>query len=120
MAQVDFSNAHIEPLDYGTCFRSMYLALTNGTFGGNAGWNFGITGDNNSGTAHICSQPSGTITDLTEHGFKVIYDGTFSTSGDSFTLTYSWNSARYWLISNIHFEAGDTFHFQIDVNFSYQ
>ena len=125
--QVDFSHAIIEPVDEITQnltympYFSLAGAGTSANFGntGSNGVNFGIDGNTTTGTDQLCNQIlTGCITNITENGFKVIYDGSFKTGGTAFTITSGVNERRYWRISNIHFSAGDTFHFQIDVNLS--
>lgn len=82
--------------------------------------------NNGTDVTSVTSELTSSVVETTENGFKVVYDGKFSTSGTEFylgnfrqytTITYR---ERFWKISNISFSAGDSFHFQVDVNFNFE
>jgi len=112
MAEVDFSNARIEPL---TAFGSYtnivnpvslygYLSLTYGSY----------LYDVNDNT--IASMTATVLTN-TSNQLVVSFRGTFTTSGTEFYIIgASYPRACGWKISNISFSAGDTYTFQINAS----
>ena len=108
MAQVDFSNARIEPYDTWGGY-----PLKNPTFNANLGLNYG---GGNSNLFNINDQvisSSFTCTQLINQQKQLmyLYQGTFSASGTEF---YIKGDTVVWKVSNISFSNGDTFVFQIN------
>ena len=98
MAQVDFSNAVMEPYMWNPA-SSSYLALT---------------GDlRNSGGTLVTSSKSYNIIKNTVDELSIKVTGTFNTSGTEF---YFYQSYFFWKISNISFSSGDTFEFQVNAD----
>ena len=101
MAQVDFSNAQIEP----------YSKTPMGTY--NSGLN-ATTELYNSSTTVIGSVSITTLkNDTNEAIFQ--YTGTFSATGTEFLFGY-YGSYLCWKVSNVSFNSGDTFSFKIKAN----
>lgn len=100
MAQVDFSNAVIEP--YGTQNITAYSNLDLNTT---------VLRDANDNTISNAFTPSQLINQQKQ--LMYLYQGTFSASGTEFYMYYT-NGQGKWKISNISFSSGDTFVFQIN------
>ena len=108
MAQVNFSNAVLTP-------PSAFMFNT-GSFG---------IGANNNDAKKLWNSRGSSITSnftvtiiINEQSRKVAqYQGTFSVSGTEFYFGDGASDAtKKWKISNISFESGDTYNFQIPVN----
>ena len=99
MAQVDFSNARIEPDSSGwvtssnvALFNSILYGLTEGKPQINTGYTYNITYDS----------PSKRV---------ILYTGTFTASGTGFYMGIN----GYWKVTNISFSAGDTYSFEVEI-----
>lgn len=104
MADVDFSNAKIQP-----------LSVTD-SINPTAGAYFGAGSTNlyNSSWGVISTNASRQV--LTDQSKQVVllFQGTFTTSGTEFYLGVSYIDRNYgWRIYNISFSAGDTYMFKI-------
>lgn len=108
MAEVDFSNARIEPAS-----SYMSLSLRNPTVIANVALSYNNALYNASGTA-ITSSFNRTQLINQQKQLMYLYQGTFSTSGTEFYIVGSDDSLAAWKVSNISFQAGDTFIFQIN------
>lgn len=119
MAQIDFSNASIESINS----MNNNIFWNNGQYLGLNGCGYPRFSKSDNNWNPITSSLTGFVTNLTESGFKVIYDGVMDTSGNDIIILAHKNSSGWdrslWRIYNIEYEAGDTFHFQIDVDFSF-
>lgn len=102
MAQVDFTNAHIQPYGNNPIYEQGDAGLANVT-------NF----YNSSGTA-IATVSKSVITDDPK---KLVFNlsGTFSASGTEFYIGTSGSDFVY-RVFNIHFSNGDTFIFRFNAN----
>ena len=121
MAQIDFSNASIESINS----MSNNILWGNGRYLGLNGCGYPVYfSKSNNNWNSITSSLTGFVTNITESGFKVIYDGVVTTSGNDILILAHRNSSGWdrqlWRIYNIEYEAGDTFHFQIDVDFNFE
>lgn len=107
MAQVDFSNAVLSPLQIGS-----YVPLDNSYIGL---WlsNSIVICDSNK--TQIASASISKAIDVAKN-FLVIFSGTFTASGTELYLKYGTGSGdnMWWKITNISFNSGDTFIFQIN------
>lgn len=109
MAQVDFSNAVLEPY-------TDVKPLT-------AQYDLGIEINNisNANSGIIASNLTTTVLENTLSKRSVLFTGTFTDSGTECYLYYYFSIAVhniYWKISNISFSSGDTFSFVIDIEVS--
>lgn len=103
MAEVDFSNARIEPT----------TALKNPTYAANLGL------DNNpvnSSGSSITGGASYTRLINEPKQLTYLYQGTFTASGTEFYIRYATGEGTYtrWRIYNISFSSGDTYVFTIN------
>lgn len=103
MAQVDFSNAVIQPFN-----ANNYNPIRRGHVSFDLLGN-GVTDVN--GT-QIVSAFSSSNSDETKDGFLSTMTGTFNTSG---TEMYLFNNEIHWKISNITFNSGDVFLLKVQV-----
>lgn len=110
MAEVDFSHARIEPLTAMGSFPNIvnpvslygYLSLTYGSY----------LYDANENTVASMTH---TVLINTSNQLVVLFQGTFSTSGTEFYIIgTSYPRACGWKVSNISFNSGDTYVFQIN------
>ena len=104
MAQVDFSNAVLQPYSnsYYPMTRSGYLALgSNGALLNEYGY-------------AISSTVSKTFLTNTPSKVSILCVGNFTTSGTEFYM----GTDLIWKISNVSFSNGDTFSFVIDIETS--
>ena len=103
MAQVDFTNAVIEP--YGN---NPAKDANVGLMGINTMYFY-----NDSGSTSISSP---TVTTITQDQRTILakYSGTFSASGTAFRMVY--NGSTHWRVSNISFANGDSYEFSIKAN----
>lgn len=108
MAQVDFSNARIEPANISpsvnpTAYSNLTLAGYNDTL---------YDSRINAVSSNI------NVTQLTNQQKQLmyLYQGTFSASGTEFYIIHAPSYTNYagWKVSNISFSAGDTYVFQIN------
>ena len=107
MAQVDFSNAILEPspvsgatpLTHSDYLRIFYSAGIWNAVNGAA-----IVTNNN--YAKLIN---------TSNKVTIIYTGTFTASGTEFYIGFSSSSLKIWRVSNISFNSGDTYSFAIDI-----
>ena len=123
MSQINFDNASIAPIN-----SQSYITMAAGAASIDY-WYIGLYcgGLNTTGTNRLVIKDSngnpltssitGYVSNVTENGFKVFYDGTMNSTGNYFEFWF--NNTPLWRISNIQFEANDTFHFQIDVDFNF-
>lgn len=102
MAQVDFSNAIIEPIISGNVNSSSnyYLNLNNGTLA------------NGSGNSIVTSNSKNVLINEKKQ-FLILYQGTFTASGTEIYIRAS-DYSGWWRIRNISFSSGDTYLFQIN------
>jgi hypothetical protein len=114
MAEVDFSNARIEPWNGVPSLGSTLDSWTKV----NPTWKGYITlyssRDILAAGATIISQV--TVTKTTDQQKRVVfnYQGTFNASGTEFMYGYAENGEiAIWKISNISFQSGDTYNFNI-------
>lgn len=112
MAEVDFSNARIEPVAYPNPFNG-YTTI-NPTGKGNLSLDFtSDLWDANQNT--ITSSLSKTRLINEKKQLMFLYQGTFNTSGTEFYIIhYGDYTMGAWKISNISFNSGDTYVFQIN------
>ena len=108
MAQVDFSNAIIEPIDNTYPFQSEYLHLYRPSSA--------VLFSTVDGQYTVASSVTKTIRTNTLDKMSFVYTGTFTRSGTEFALYMS--SSSRWKISNIEFNSGDTASFEIVVEIS--
>ena len=122
MGYIDFSNAHIE------CINSAAFVATNlNLFGGqyfqfdNLTNNQSIAGHNSPPLDNRANSITVHTTNITNDGFSVVYDGRMSASGNGFLIGTQTNAGFFvgWKITNVEFEAGDIYSFQINVNLNY-
>lgn len=116
MAQVDFSNAHIECIS-----TDAFVYTTVGNFGllqeiyqykpEDPGW-LPSTVTQRFATAVGLNN----IINVSATRYTIVRTGTCTKAGNAMGIYY--NNHFWWIITNISFEAGDTFSFQIDVNFN--
>lgn len=109
MAMVDFSNARIEPRSNATVNNTSVANVALEAYSGNL--------YNAAGSAVV---GTGTVTQLINQQKQLmyLYQGTFSASGTEFYFspqTYA-PTILGWKISNISFQSGDTYVFQINAN----
>lgn len=104
MAEVDFSNAIIEPALTDTPTVNANLSL-------------------DSNLLYSVSSPSTSIVNSGATRLRLvnaskqmvyIYQGVFTTSGTEFLIHTSSNATAGWKVSNISFNSGDTYVFQIN------
>ena len=118
MAMVDFSNARIEPVAYpgiGQGAFSTYSAVNPTekiyiSFYSNVNlWNAdGGTISTNASISQLLNESKQMI---------LLYQGTFNTSGTEFYIISYGNSVMgAWKVSNISFNSGDNYVFQINAN----
>ena len=100
MAQVDFSNAVIEPAGTKNPIGTVYVNLRN-----TSGYL-----RNASGTTIGSGSYSSLVSESKQ--YIIQYRGTFSASGTEFYV-YSANDGK-WRVSNITFNSGDTYEFMIN------
>lgn len=110
MAAVDFSNATIERIgnwhglanSYQTSlgFSSSFYALRDTS---------GVNAVTNSHMDVLINTPT---------KLKFLFSGTFTVSGDNFRMGGGYATNATWEVSNISFEAGDTYAFTIEVDLS--
>lgn len=106
MAQVDFSNARIEPIGTVNATKSSYVSLDIG-----GGILTDVSG-NKISTGYSINRLINAQKQL-----MYIYQGTFTASGTMFYIQQNiGQSANHsgWKISNISFQSGDTYLFQIN------
>ena len=107
MAQVDFTNAHIEPMSSGT------VNITSVE-------NVGMVSYNNrffdSNIAYITNAV--TTTRMVNEQKKLVYkyQGTFTANGTEFFIRPSSPDPTGWRVYNISFNNGDTFDFSIQAD----
>ena len=110
MASVDFSNAIIEPLDLNNPLnptRESYVSLNTAYL---YAWN-----SSTSSWSSISSNASKTLLVNDKKQLLIEYQGTLNASGTEFYIKYQLSSYTYgWKISNISFNSGDTYLFQIN------
>ena len=104
MAQVDFSNARIEPVvspnvSTGNATANSYLNLNSTAL---------VDATDNAIVTNYSSQ----LLKNEKKEFVYMYTGTFTTSGTVCYIRYVSN-VSWWKISNISFSAGDTYAFSI-------
>ena len=103
MAEVDFSNARITPLNITNSINpttGIDLSLSSGVY--SSSWANIVTG--------------GSITRLINTGNQLVflYRGTFTASGTELYVGAGYTNYNYgWKISNISFNSGDTYIFKI-------
>lgn len=102
MAQVDFTNAHIEP--YGN--NPIYIET-------DVGLN-GVNFYNASGNA--ITSLTRTVTKNESDNLVYTYSGTFHASGTEFFMRGNNSYDVKWRVYNISFSNGDTFNFKISAN----
>lgn len=105
MAMVDFSNAKISVDNSSSNPPSTQLYANVDAF---IGW---LNDANNN---HICTNKN--VTQVVNQDKKLVaaFTGTFTASGTEFYLRYDSGGAR-WKVSNISFQSGDTYSFQIPI-----
>ena len=101
MAQVDFSNARIEPWDTTNNTAWANLNLDNGDLY----------------AEHWVQISSGSVSRLINQQKQLmyLYQGTFTASGTEFYVSTG-GRAGQWKVSNISFSNGDTYVFQINAS----
>lgn len=101
MAQVDFTNAHIEPVGSdSSIYKENDVSLKPISF------------YNASGSS--IASPNYTVTKNESNNLVYTYTGSFYASGTEFYLYgYNMTSAKKWRVYNINFASGDTFNFKI-------
>ena len=124
MGYVDFSNAHIECIDR-VALRKTSLGINN-IVGGTA---FGVTQLRNSSAQVISSNHSSYTTNITNNSYSIVVDGTFNQSGNCFYIPTkdcapppdapSSTIGVGYIVTNIEFESGDHYSFQINISFNY-
>ena len=113
MAQIDFSNARIDCINPNFVFNSTlnhyraYLMLGD--------LNFVTASGSDNNLISAVDNGKNIITNVTTKGFSIIKSGTVKNGGDRILLKSNYNSTNVWRVSNIFFDAGDTFDFQINV-----
>lgn len=100
MAEVDFSNARIEPVGTQNMMSYNYLDL-----------NTTILRDANNDYISNSFTPSRLINEQKQ--LIYLYQGTFTVGGTEFYMYFS-DGRGQWKVSNISFNSGDTFVFQIN------
>ena len=104
MAEIDFSNAKLEPYLHNPMSLDLYVGLyriTNSSGQSIAG--------SSAGTAQYIADTSGAYTTMI-----VIISGTMSASGTEFYMATAESTGNIgWRVSNISFQSGDTFYLQI-------
>lgn len=105
MAQVDFSNALLEPRSGQKPITESYNLYLN-----NTSYLFDSNG------ANVVTSPSKSTLVSTPSKVTILYSGTFSASGTEFYMCNS--SDKQWKVSNISFNPGDTYSFAIDIETS--
>lgn len=108
MAQIDFSNAIIEPYSPNKPFSyyKLGLGVTN---------NFNTYIMNDTGNILTANYVVPTILANTPTKYSLLYTGTIGSSVASGTYLYlGLSNTRIWKVSNISYSAGDTFSFQLD------
>lgn len=111
MAQIDFSNAKIEPVSTMKPFSQYKMALG---VANNFNTYFKDADGNNILSVNYLAP---TILANTPTRLSLIYSGTLGSSiasGTAFYLGLSGAANKFWKVSNISFSAGDTFGFQLD------
>lgn len=105
MAEVDFSHARIEPSTLTTANPTEKYFLSLNT---NRLYAYG-------GTAYTTEIGIGTCTQLVNQQKQLVYQyqGTFNTSGTEFGVWVLGGTLAGWKVSNISFNNGDTYIFQI-------
>ena len=104
MAEVDFSNAIIEPIISGNINSSSSEYL-----------NLNTSGIKNSNGTSIVTSNSKTVLINEKKQFLILYQGTFTESGTELYVSASVYSG-WWRIRNISFSSGDTYTFQINAS----
>ena len=112
MAEVDFSNARIEPCNVVITSSTNVnpTKFTNVSLWNNPLYIYSVS------QGHTTAIGNGTETRLTNQQKQLVYlyQGTFSASGTEFYILNSDSSSHAgWKISNISFNSGDTFVFKI-------
>lgn len=102
MAQLDLSNAHIEP----------YSTRISGSEWLGFGPNYGGELRNSSGNS-ITGNAARSVISSTTSSFKLHYSGTFTASGIEF---YFFDSPNTWRVTGVSFESGDTYSFTVKAN----
>lgn len=102
MAEVDFTNARIEPSGTENPATDAYVQLNTYAFYDSS------TNMVNSGTS------SRTQLINQQKQLMFLYQGRFTTSGTEFYIYQGTNYLRRWKVSNISFNSGDTYVFQIN------
>ena len=110
MAQVDFSNASLQPAPNKYPLRYSYNMLLN------SGNTCVFKNSQNSviNSDYRVTETSSSLTHKT-----LVYTGKFIASGTEFYIGELYGSAIYaWKVSNISFQNGDTYSFAIDIDVS--
>lgn len=119
MAQVDFSNAKIEIINSRKPLRREYLGLTN--YNSQTQIIYFMT--LSEPYQYLSSNCSISVLSNTPSKYSLRFSGTFSanagTGSTEFGIYVSYSYSNYdfyWKVSNIVFDAGDTFDFVVDVD----
>jgi len=114
MARCDFSNARLEAIGANPITNRSRLGLEN------SDQLFKIQ---NGSFVSITTNQSRTAVTVKSTILKYIFNGTFTESGNSFYFgiagNYSVQTNGYWKMSNISFNAGDTYSFEIDATYTF-
>lgn len=113
MAQIDFSNARIDCINPNFVFNSNLAQHRSYLMLGDLNFVTG-SGSDSSGLSTV-NNGKNIIANVTTKGFSVIKSGTVAASGDRIILRSNYGSTNVWRVSNISFDTGDTFDFQINV-----
>lgn len=104
MAEVDLSNAVLQPYNKHPANSTSYLGLRNARITDSSG-------------ASITSGVSSTIVTNTSNQLNVLFTATFNTSGTEFYIyDYQNGGPIHWKVSNVSFASGDTITFQINAD----
>lgn len=111
MAEVDFTNAVLEPYGNYLPMNYRYLKLFDSS---------GYTALFNEDMSLMICRMTTSILENTKDRFSAVYTGTAERSGTEAYLAVGYQSNPYvvWKISNINFSAGDYFSFIIDIETS--
>ena len=107
MAEVDFSNARIEPA---TIYKSE--TMVNATINSNLSLDNGFLRNVSGSSISTDVQRSVLVNEKKQ--LMYLFQGSFSASGTEFYVYKSDGGKAAWKISNISFSAGDTYVFQIN------
>lgn len=114
MAQVDFSNAVLEPYHPNNYSPTGLMDLSQGT----SGWrDYCIVNSSGSRITQSGADNVNVVIGNDDRELLVRYWGTFNTSGTELYINCTRNGTdfgQYWKISNISFSPGDTYDFTID------